>query len=134
MYKPVNHDALSLKAIEGIVNIQINGQSLIDMLAEHELPNAKSEGHEEIAGGYGFISVSEFRDIDEDEDGRVLLLNCGECGFTGCWSLYVKERREKGQVIWESFVQPHRPTWDYIGFGPFVFKEKQFDTQIGKLK
>jgi hypothetical protein len=33
----------------------------------------------------------------------------------------------------DSFRQPHRPDWDYSGFGPFVFDRAQYDEALQLL-
>ncbi len=48
------------------------------------------------------------------------LLGCS-CGEVGCWPLQARISRISDTVVWDSFRQPHRPGWDYSGFGPFAF-------------
>jgi len=33
-------------------------------------------------------------------------------------------------VTWTAFAQPHRPAWDYSGFGPFMFRRTQYDEAV----
>lgn len=58
-------------------------------------------------------------------NGRLWLLGC-DCGEVGCWPLEVTITIAGGQVTWTNFRQPHRPTWDYTAFGPFIFEETQY--------
>lgn len=64
---------------------------------------------------------------------RVPLLGC-ECGDWGCWPLMARIRVAHGKVIWDDFVQPHRPDRDYSGFGPFRFPEPDFRIAVLDLR
>lgn len=101
------------------------------MLAEYEHPFAESEGFANIAGGYGFVDVFDFRDRTEYEDNStVLLLGCGECSEATCWPMFANEFMTDDAVVWDNFRQPFRPNWNYSEFGPFTFNKMAFDKQL----
>jgi len=127
------------------VTILINGQDLIDLLKAYELPFAKKEGSENIAGGYDgltpkilikhLINPDEF---DTDENGKVSILEC-ECGCDGCWPMKIKVIELEDKTIWTGFEQPHRNIdshkfWDYSNFGQFSFDKKQYYEQLDILQ
>ena len=51
----------------------------------------------------------------------------------GCWPLVCEVHCEKGNIIWDSFQQPHRKERDYSNFGPFVFSELQYHEALQAL-
>ncbi len=75
------------------IQIEINGESLVTMLKEYELPMAEAEGLPGIAGAYlglapdiylrprHWYGESVFMEFPA---GRVELLACGDCGFLLC--------------------------------------------------
>lgn len=64
--------------------------------------------------------------------GGIYILGC-ECGEVGCWPLICKVYVEGDNVIWDRFSQPHRPEWQYQGFGPFRFSLSEYQTQVAKV-
>jgi hypothetical protein len=64
--------------------------------------------------------------------GKTTLLVCG-CGIMTCWPLIARIKADWEQVVWSEFAQPHRPEWDYSGFGPFVFEREAYDEVLGEL-
>ena len=93
------------------VEIYINGREIIELLKEIETPLAMDEGHIGIAGAYGHLTpkqlYSELNDIEESA-----LLCCGDCGFIGCWSIFIRVEMDKGYVYWKEFRNNHRD-WKY---------------------
>jgi len=63
---------------------------------------------------------------------KTVLLVCG-CGITTCWPLIARIEADWEQVVWSEFAQPHRPKWDYSGFGPFVFDRDAYDEVLEEL-
>lgn len=127
------------------VIIYINEQNLIDLLKIYELPFAKKEGFENIAGGYDGISAETLlihltnpNEFDIDENGKVSILEC-ECGCDGCWPMKTKIIELKDKIIWTDFEQPNRTIgshnfWDYTNFGQFTFDKNNYYEQLDKLK
>jgi hypothetical protein len=124
------------------VAIFINGQDLVEILREYEMPFAQREGSMLIAGGYAGLPPKDalppsrhflgepswelYRDGD-----RVSVLEC-TCGVPGCWPFMGRITVEEDTVIWGDFEQPHRREghpngeWSYPGLGPFVFECEQY--------
>lgn len=63
---------------------------------------------------------------------RVPLLGCS-CGDGGCWPLLAGIFASEDAVVWKDFEQPHRPSRDYTGFGPFRFDRVQYDSAVQEL-
>lgn len=127
------------------VTIQINGKDIIELLKTYELPLAKRDGSENIAGCYSGLTPDELHrhltkpaDHDLDDEGRVSILEC-ECGCDGCWPMKMKVTETDDKIIWSDFEQPHRSKdssqfWDYTNFGQFTFDKAEYLKQIHKLK
>jgi len=126
-------------------SIIINGINLVDRLKEYELPFAKREGHESIAGQYieqmpGVLyrKLTKPADYDIEENGKVTILIC-ECREEGCWPMNIKVIKTQNSVIWTEFEQPHRDIdsdryWDYTEFGQYEFPIHEYELQIEELK
>ena len=123
-----------------LVEIDINGISLLDMIQKIELPFASKDEQPELAGHYEYLprdavvppSMHLFGEPEEIywvDDEKVAVLFC-ECGDPGCWPLIVRIKVEDNQVIWSDFEQPHRPDWDYTELGPFTFNRAQYEEQL----
>lgn len=130
-----------------LVAISIDGHDLIELVRAYELPYARSEGHENIAGGYAYLTAALARppsrhfwgDPAEDDqcyDNKLALAEC-ECGCPGCWPLVCEiVLEDDGAVVWRNFEQPHRRPdsaagwWDYSGFGPFRFALKEYERAL----
>ncbi len=67
-----------------------------------------------------------------DHTGRTTLLVCG-CGIMTCWPLTARITSSPDTVTWNNFAQPHRPAWDFSGFGPFVFDREAYDESLLEL-
>lgn len=122
-----------------LVEILINGTSLVGLVKAHEQPLADAEGHPEIAGGYDGMSPS---DLWSGDDGlsniagsrTVQVLQCDGCHEPGCWPLMCRVEVREDRVIWSDFEQPHWDSgdgrWRYNTFGPFDFERSQYDAAI----
>lgn len=120
--------------IEGAVELvpAVDGVSLTQLVGDYESARGLTP-----SGGYGGLIPAHFNFGDlatyylgQNErqwpgTGRMWLLGC-DCGEVGCWPLEVITTITDGYVTWTSFRQPHRPAWNYAGFGPFVFEEGQY--------
>ena len=58
--------------------------------------------------------------------GKTPLLICS-CGVPTCWPLLARVEADETWVTWSEFEQPHRPQWDYTGFGPFRFDREDYE-------
>ncbi len=127
------------------MSIVVNGVNLIERLKEYEIPFAKKEGSESIAGGFEGLSPEMlYRHLknpdayDMDENGKVSILAC-ECGFEGCWPMRIKAIEVGDEVFWTDFEQPHRNPdshnfWNYADFGPFNFDKSAYNEQLESLQ
>ena len=125
------------------VDIVINGQRLIDLAREVELPFAEAEGRLVHAGEYQnlppravFLPSRSW--LPENGEEITELLICGFCGTWGCWPLEARITVEDERVVWSDFCQPHRskskpPVWRYDRLGPFVFDRRQYEAELGKM-
>ena len=124
------------------IKIEINGVELPELAREAELPSARADAEEEVAGNYVGL-VAGYMRIDlagqflgghgtpmfEDSDGKTALLGCG-CGEVGCSPLMARITVDDDTVTWAEFEQPTRPGWDYDGFGPFTFDRPQYERAL----
>jgi hypothetical protein len=122
------------------VQIIINDRDLIKLLKDFETPLAKSEGSENIAGGYDGLTSTELYKSLTDRQGneKARILEC-ECGCDGCWPFMTRIKESPDKIIWTDFEQPHRGQeshrfWDYATFGEFSFDKTQYYRQVEKLK
>ena len=93
------------------------------------------------AGGYGGLVPAFFRYgpldayfLGQDQgnpDRRTWLLGC-DCGEVGCWPLAAHIDTDDDAVVWKEFAQPHRPTWNYSGFGPFTFERASYEAAVAQ--
>lgn len=114
----------------------IDGVSLVELVAEYEKTRAF-----EPSGSYGGIVPTHrfgldhlsayYRDSDSTAPGGsiVEVLSCG-CGEFGCWPLLARITVDDDDVVWADFSQPHRSSWDYSAFGPFVFGRDEYETAL----
>jgi hypothetical protein len=132
------------------IEIEINGERLVDRLRAFELPLAQAEGSTNIAGGYSGLPASSYLlpsrhflgeqahpDMREE---RVELLLCRDCGEMGCWPMLARIEVTDERVTWSDFQQPHRngrgrsAFWDYTHFGSFVFERGQYERALREAK
>jgi hypothetical protein len=124
------------------IKIEVNGVELPELVREAELPSAREDDEEEMAGNYiglvaGFLSIDlagqflggQGTPMFEDSGGKTALLGCG-CGEVGCSPLMARITVTDDTVSWEDFEQPTRPDWSYEGFGPFTFERAQYERAL----
>jgi hypothetical protein len=124
------------------IRIKVNGVDLPELVREAELPAARADDEEEIAGNYiglvaGYMRVDlagQFlggrgTPMFTGSDDRTALLGCG-CGEVGCSPLMARVTVTEDTVTWDDFEQPTRPEWDYDGFGPFTFDRGQYERAL----
>ncbi|MEF0938906.1 hypothetical protein [Rhizobium sp. BR 362] len=104
----------------------------------------EAAGYRDPAGGYGGLIPSFYRfgplpsyflgqeEPVAGEQGEIYVLSC-ECGEVGCWPLIGHVRLHEDKVIWHGFRQPHRPSRNYAGFGPFEFERTQYEQAVEAL-
>lgn len=120
--------------------ICINDEPLIELVRRCELPSARADAQEGLAGSYrplwgyrfdpdlffGSPSDSELRRPD-----GVVLMGC-DCGVVGCWPLECRLRVEGDTITWDGFRQPFRPRWDHSALGPFVFDRVAYEREVAR--
>lgn len=121
------------------VTPMIEGCALIELVGDFE----RAQGHK-LAGRYSGLVPSSFdfgdlaayyvgSSVDQwPEPGSLWLVDC-ECGQAGCWPLEASVVVTDQQVTWSNFRQPHRPEWNYDGFGPFVFERGEYDAAVNRM-
>ncbi len=120
----------------------INGQSLISILKEVELPQALVEGIPSIAGGYCGVPKSVVKPPSQHLlgnakkrftfVGKTTLLDC-QCGESGCWPFVVNIKFDEKTVRWENFEQVHRKDWKYDDLEPFVFSRDEYEKEMAAI-
>lgn len=127
------------------VTILVNGKDLIDLLKVYELPFAKKEGSDNIAGSYEGLTpeallkhLTNPEEYEIDKNGKVSVLEC-QCRCEGCWPMKVKVIELSDKIIWTDFEQPHRTVdnpnfWDYSKFGQLTFHKYNYNEQLDKLR
>lgn len=134
-----------------VVDIFINGRDLRDMVREIEQPFADREKHPVPAGQYiglrpeviflpsrHLLGDPDYRHdafICEEHQDKIVIYECGQCGYSGCWPLQVRITASEETITWSDFEQPHRcpsegNAWTYDSFGPFVFEREQYVAQL----
>lgn len=124
------------------IKIKVNGVDFPELVRETELPSARADEDEEIAGNYiglvaGYMRVDlagqflggQGTPMFEEDDGKTALLGCG-CGEVGCSPLMARVTVGDDTVTWDEFEQPTRPDWDYEDFGPFTFDRAQYERAL----
>jgi hypothetical protein len=127
------------------IKIEVNGVELPELVRAAELPSARADAEEEMAGNYiglvaGFMRVDlagqflggQGTPMFEDSTGKTALLGCG-CGEVGCSPLMARITVTDEVVTWEDFEQPTRPEWEYEGFGPFSFDRAQYERALMEI-
>jgi hypothetical protein len=124
------------------IRITVNGTELTELVKEAELPSARADGEEELAGTYvglvpGYIRIdlaSQFlgnpgTSLSPGPQEKTALLSC-DCGEVGCSPLLARVTVSDDTVTWDEFEQPTRPDWDYDGFGPFTFARAEYEQAL----
>jgi hypothetical protein len=124
------------------IRIEVNGVELPELVREAELPSARADQEEEMAGNYiglvaGYVRVDlagqflggQGTPMFEESNGKTALLGCG-CGEVGCSPLMAKITVTDDVVTWDEFEQPTRSDWRYDGFGPFRFERAQYERAL----
>ncbi|WP_440876824.1 hypothetical protein [Thalassotalea sp. PLHSN55] len=122
------------------VSIIIDGRPLPELMKKIEMKMAEKEGHPDIAGNYGTLTLPSNphdyylglieADEGENED-KSTLLDCA-CGCFGCWPLLCNISITNNKVSWTHFEQPQRGNksegshWSYEDFNGFVFDKEQY--------
>ncbi len=120
--------------VQFFTQIFIDGKNLIEMLKDYELPFAKKEGCENIAGAYAGIPPKKlYTNLTDCKKSGIL--EC-ECGLEGCWTFRVKIIEKEDCIIWTDFEQIHRSKnsdnyWDYSNFNNLRFEKNEY---FNKLK
>jgi hypothetical protein len=136
------------------VAIFIDGQDLLELVREAELPFARHEGHPDLAGGYVGLSPAKVflpsrhllgspdqPHLDEDSS-RTMIYGC-PCGEPGCWPLLARIDVGPVNVRWSDFRNPHRAAastvgvqegrteiWSDAGLRPFEFELRQYEDAL----
>jgi hypothetical protein len=124
------------------IKITVNGVDFPDLVRVAELPSAREEGEEEIAGNYiglvsGYVRIDlagqflggQGTPMFDGAEEKTALLGCG-CGDVGCSPLMARITVTDETVTWDEFEQPTRPDWDYDDFGPFTFDRAQYERAL----
>jgi len=128
------------------IKIEVNGVELPELVREAELPSARSDDEEEMAGNYvglvaGYLRIDlagqflggQGTPMFDGSGEKTALLGCG-CGEVGCSPLMARVTVAEGTVTWEDFEQPTRPDWNYEGFGPFTFDRAQYERALMEIE
>ena len=123
------------------LQILIDGQSLIDIVRHAETSMAVAEGAPNMAGAYGWSSISlgavdDLRSSVATEKKTVLVLDC-TCGFPGCWPLRSRLTFTPRQVVWSHFEQRYRSAgsvhhWSYDHLCSFVFERVAYERTLSQ--
>jgi hypothetical protein len=121
------------------LEIKIDGEPLEAIARRAELPSARANRQERLAGAYsGLTRLEAVRlpsryflsdpalSAGSDE---TVLLGC-DCGDWGCWPLFAKVDVSESTVTWQAFRNGHRPAWDLSGLGPFEFERGQYESAL----
>ncbi|WP_433509197.1 hypothetical protein ACQP2T_35170 [Nonomuraea sp. CA-143628] len=133
-----------------LVEIVIDGVSLLDLVREAELPYARSEQLERaeefapepaplLAGAYSCFPgtawpsrhyLGEPAEVAyNQEDDETMLLGCS-CGIPECWALLARIEVTDTEVRWSGFSNNARD-WDLSAtLGPFVFSRRQYEQAL----
>jgi hypothetical protein len=124
------------------IKIKVNGVELPELVRDAELPSARSDEEEDLAGNYiGLVAgymridlVGQFlggqgTPMFTGSEDKTALLGCG-CGEVGCSPLLARVTVTDDTVIWDDFEQPTRPGWEYDGFGPFTFDRSEYERAL----
>src|SRR5262249_23484313 len=124
------------------IKIQVNGVDLPELVRDAELPSARADDEEELAGSYvglvpGYVRIdlaSQFlggsdTPLSPGPAGKTALLSC-PCGAVGCSRLLARVTVDEDPVTWDEFEQPTRPDWSFEEFGPFTFSRPEYEQAL----
>lgn len=119
-----------------VVEIFVNGQNLLELVKQCELPYATANHEAYLAGRYAGLPISDFifnmNEVFNQEEERIYIYDC-ICGCIGCWPLEIKMIITDTAIIWTDFENEHREDWYWNKLG-FIFGKEQFMTEFNKLK
>jgi hypothetical protein len=110
----------------------VNGQNLIERVAEIEASAAKAEGARSaprrgLAARDVFAPAPILGDPDPAKTpGKRTVLRC-ECGEIGCGDLFAEIILGETSVVWRNFTNPHHPEWSFERLGPFEFARDEYE-------
>jgi hypothetical protein len=135
-----------------VIDLVVDGTSLLDLVRETELPYAVEEQRESaadfapdpvplLAGAYALLPadgrawpsrhlLGEPRDGATDVWGEdeTLLLTC-PCGVDECWALVARVEVSDTVVRWSEFRTVRRD-WDLTDLGPFTFSRRRYEASL----
>lgn len=116
--------------VSEVVEIYINGEEIVELLKEIEMPFAMNEGNIDIAGAYGHLTPKElYSELADTEESA--LLCCDGCGFIGCWAIFVNVEMDDSYVYWKGFRHNHRD-WEYDI--SYKFSRIEYENAIKQLQ
>jgi hypothetical protein len=122
------------------MEIKIDGVPLGEIARRIELPSARADRKERLAGAYSGLRLLEAvrwpsrhflgePTLPGNYSNETVLLGC-DCGDWGCWPLFAKVDVSDAAVTWQAFMNGHRPAWDLSGLGPFEFDRGQYESAL----
>ena len=120
-----------------MVEVVINGHSLLDRVNDVELLNAQKSGDEPYVDRYAFLGVGYFLDILTDANPYVL--GC-TCTVPECDPVTMRVEETENAVIWNKFIQSGKDDEgdenedrDYLPLR-FEFDKTQYFEEMQKIK
>lgn len=122
------------------LEINVDGVPLRELARRAELPSARADRQEDLAGAYhGLTGIEAVRwpsrhflgrpALAGEGPGETALLGC-DCGVWDCWPLFAKVEVSDETVTWRDFRNGHRPAWDLSGLGPFEFERGRYEAAL----
>ena len=117
------------------VAFAVDGQDLIELVRAIEVPHARRDGAEALAGNYAWpLLTARLLNHLSGETEEGVLLNCG-CGLRDCWPLAMDVRVQARIVVWDRFRQLRREDrWDYRALAPLRFARAAYMQEISRLE
>lgn len=112
----------------------VNGQNLIERVAEIEASAAAAEGARSaprpqrgLAARDVFAPAPILGNPDPGRlPGKMPVLRC-ECGEIGCGDLFAEIILGEASVVWRNFTNPHHPERSFERLGPFEFARDEYE-------